>query len=133
MSGGTGPPRDALSQMSAPRGPLRPDTEAQPGSGGLVRQGTMRNLGALEGGLPDAGAIIALADVETNRVYVAMESEDGSLVLELSELSAGEELRNPDSAVRLVFRRLVRLGGCCSQSDPASLFACMRVAWFFLE
>ena len=93
----------------------------------------MRNLGALEGGLPDAGAIIALADVETNRVYVAMESEDGSLVLELSELSAGEELRNPDSAVRLVFRRLVRLGGCCSHSDPASLFACMRVAWFFLE
>ena len=83
------------------------ETRVASSSGGM-RQGTMRNLGVLEGGLPDAGSLIALADVATDRLYVVMESEDGSLYLELSDLPASEELRNPDSAVRLAFRRTVR-------------------------
>lgn len=64
--------------------------------------------GPLEGGLPDAGALIALADVATDRLYAAMENKDGALHLELSDLTASEDVLDPDSAVRLAFRRSVR-------------------------
>lgn len=110
MPGGTETPRGGF---TVPRGlgVQRTDSEAPLGSRNLTRQGTLRNMGGrgpLEGGLPDAGALIALADVATDRLYVVMENEEGALYLELSDLTASEELLNPDSAVRLAFRRSVR-------------------------
>lgn len=93
-------------------GVQRTDSEAPLGSGNLTRQRRIRNMGGgrgpLEGGLPDAGALIALADVATDRLYAAMENKDGALHLELSDLTASEDLLDPDSAVRLAFRRSVR-------------------------
>jgi hypothetical protein len=60
--------------------------------------------------LPDAGAIIALADVATDRLYVVVESEEGTLHLLLSDAIAREALGSPDAAVRLALRRTVRMG-----------------------
>ena len=109
MSGDIGTPAGGLRLGADGLGTGLQSAEAPvASSSGGMRQGTMRNLGVLEGGLPDAGSLIALADVATDRLYVVMESEDGSLYLELSDLPASEELRNPDSAVRLAFRRTVR-------------------------
>jgi hypothetical protein len=76
------------------------------GSGG----GHIVGKGPLEGGLPDAGSLIALADIATDRLYVVVESEQGALHLHLSDMVAREELLNPAAAVRLAFRRTVRCG-----------------------
>lgn len=96
---------------------LRTTSDGPSGSGAGTRRGTVfrgasvgviGGRGPLEGGLPDAGAIIALADVATDRLYVVVEGEEGAMHLELSDMLARDELANPGAAVRLALRRTVR-------------------------
>lgn len=62
---------------------------------------------AFHGGLPDSGALVALEDIATGRLYVVTENQDGSMYLELSDVPAGD-LANHEARVRLAFRRTVR-------------------------
>ena len=64
----------------------------------------------LDGGLPDNGVLVALADVATNRLYAVVEAEDGTLYLELSSALTSEEFMKSSvrDEAKLVFRRTVR-------------------------
>ena len=64
----------------------------------------------LDGGLPDNGVLVALADVATNRLYAVFEAEDGTLYLELSSALTSEEFMKSSvrDEAKLVFRRTVR-------------------------
>lgn len=78
-----------------------------PGGGGDGGGGDDRPL---DGGLPDDGVLIALADVATNRLYAVVEAEDGTLYLELSNALTSEEFMKSSvrDEAKLVFRRTVR-------------------------
>ena len=72
-----------------------------------TRSGTsLGGMAPLDGGLPDAGALIAVVDVATDQLYVVTEGEEGQLYLELSGTPASIAELSTGNA-RLVLRRTV--------------------------
>ena len=99
------------------------------GAGGGFAEASTSGSGPLaDDGLPREPTLVTLVDVETGRAYHAVTLDDGSIVLELSDLTAEEAVSlaartSPADAhhpTRFAFSRLRSDAGFFGVAHPAS-------------